>query len=218
LKMRWLLTTFFCTALFLSLPHQARAQWEESSGRGLIWYESLTGSSSSLGTVTRFDSTLGYNFNPHFAADFGVPVLFVHASSSTATTSSTSTTTTGFRSANGIGDVYSDLRFSFRNPAVNFISNIRGSLPTGSTSNGFSSGRVSADWNNHFDHAFGHVTPYGEVGVANTVPQSAYFERPFTTLGLLGHFEGGAAVSIWRHLDFHASVYAIEPSGQQKVF
>src|SRR5215470_5393092 len=125
LKMRWLLTTFSFTALFLGQPHQARAQSQESSGRGLIWYESVTGSSSSLGTVTRFDSTLGYNFNRHFAADFGVPVLFVHASSSTTTTSS-STTTTGFRSANGIGDVYTDLRFSLLNPSVNFISNIRG--------------------------------------------------------------------------------------------
>ena len=208
--MRWLLTTFFFTTLFLRLPHQACAQSLESSGQGLIWYESLTGSSSSLGTVTRFDSTLGYNFNRHFAADFGVPVLFVHASSST--------TATGYRSANGIGDVYTDLRFTLANPAVNFISIIRGSLPTGSTTNGFSSGRVTADWNNHFDRTFGHVTPYAELGVANTVPQSIYFERPFTTLGLTGHFEGGASVKLWRFLDFHASAYAIEPSGQQKVF
>jgi hypothetical protein len=210
LKMRWLLTTFSFTGLFLGQPHQTRAQLQESSGQGLVWYESLTGSSSSLGTVTRFDSTLGYNFNRHFAADFGVPVLFVHASSST--------TTTGYRSANGIGDVYTDLRFTLANPAVNFISTIRGSLPTGNTSNGFSSGRVTADWNNHFDHTFGHVTPYAELGVANTVPQSIYFERPFTTLGFTGHFEGGASVSLWRSLDFHASAYAIEPSGQQKVF
>jgi hypothetical protein len=210
LKMRWLLTTFFFTALFLCLPHHACAQSPESSGQRLIWYESLTGSSSSLGTVTRFDSTLGYNFNRHFAADFGVPVLFVHVSSST--------TTTGYRSANGIGDVYTDLRFTLANPAVNFISTIRGSLPTGSTTNGFSSGRVTADWNNHFDHTFGHVTPYAELGISNTVPQSVYFERPFTTLGLTGHFEGGASVSLWRSLDLHASAYAIEPSGQQKVF
>src|SRR5713101_8457930 len=118
----------FVVLLGLSLGPSAavRAQSKEDSGKGLIWYESVIGSSSSLGTVTRFDSTLGYNFNHHFAADFGVPVLFVHASSSS------TSTTTGFRSASGIGDVYTDMRFTFRNPAVNFISTVRGSLPTGS--------------------------------------------------------------------------------------
>ncbi|PYU03903.1 MAG: hypothetical protein DMG33_15505 [Acidobacteria bacterium] len=167
------------------------------------------GTSSSLGSVTRFDSTLGYNFNHHFGVDFGAPVLFVHSSS---------TTTTTYRSANGIGDVYTDLRFTFRNPAVNFVSNIRGTAPTGSTANGFSSGRATADWNNHFDRAFGGVTPFADLGVANTVPDSAYFVRPYTTLGLTGHFDGGAGVRILPLVNLRASAYAIEPSGQQKVF
>ena len=63
--------------LSLGLSPSVRAQSNEDSGKGLIWYESVIGSSSSLGTVTRFDSTLGYNFNHHFAVDFGAPVLFV---------------------------------------------------------------------------------------------------------------------------------------------
>jgi len=63
----------FVVLLGLSLGPSAavRAQSKEDSGKGLIWYESVIGSSSSLGTVTRFDSTLGYNFNHHFAVDFG---------------------------------------------------------------------------------------------------------------------------------------------------
>src|SRR5712692_11402594 len=142
----------FVVLLGLSLGPSAavRAQSKEDSGKGLIWYESVIGSSSSLGTVTRFDSTLGYNFNHYFAVDFGVPVLFVQASSTT-------TSSTPYRSATGIGDVYADLRFTFRNPVVNYISTIRGTAPTGSTANGFSSGRATADWNNHFDRAFGRV-------------------------------------------------------------
>jgi len=195
--------------LYLGLSPAVRAQSKEDSGRGLIWYEGVMGTSSSLGSVTRFDSTLGYNFNHHFGVDFGAPVLFVHSSS---------TTTTTYRSANGIGDVYTDLRFTFRNPAVNFVSNIRGTAPTGSTANGFSSGRATADWNNHFDRAFGGVTPFADLGVANTVPDSAYFVRPYTTLGLTGHFDGGAGVRILPLVNLRASAYAIEPSGQQKVF
>ena len=190
-----------------------RAQSQEDSGKGIIWYEGVMGTASSLGTVTRFDSTLGYNFNHHFAVDFGAPILFVSASSPTG-----SSTTTTYRSATGIGDVFTDLRLTFRNPAVNYISTIRGTAPTGSTKNGFSSGRATADWNNYFDRSFGRVTPFANVGVANTVPDAAYFVRPYTTLGVATHVEGGAYLKVWRLLSLRGSGYAIEPTGQQKVF
>jgi len=209
--MKMLLNLAALSLLLTALP--ARAQSQEDSGKGLIWYEDVIGTASSLGTVTRFDSTVGYNFNHHFAVDFGAPILFVNSSSST-----TSTPGTSYRSATGIGDVYTDLRFTFRNPVVNYISSIRGTAPTGSTKNGFSSGRATADWNNHFDRTFGHVTPFANLGIANTVPDTAYFVRPYTTLGLETHVEGGASVKVWRMLNLRGSGYAIEPSGQQKVF
>lgn len=205
--MRGLLCLFI---LLIGLLPAVQAQSKPDSGKGLILYESLTGTSSSLGTVSRFDSTLGYNFNHHFSVDFGAPILFVHASSSA--------TTTSLRSASGIGDIYADVRLTLRNPLMNFVSNIRGTVPTGSTQNGFSSGRATADWSNHFDRSFGHVTPFVDLGVANTVPDSTYFVRPYTTLGLTGHFDGGASIRILPLLNFRASAYAIEPSGQQKLF
>ena len=200
----------FLLIMAMGLSPAIHAQSMPDSGKGLIWYEGLTGTSSSLGTVSRFDSTLGYNFNHHFSVDFGAPILFVHANSSA--------TTTSLRSATGIGDLYTDLRLMFRNPLVNFVSNVRGSVPTGSTQKGFSSGRATVDWSNHFDRAFGHVTPFVDLGVANTVPDSSYFVRPYTTLGLTGHFDGGASIRVLRLLNFRASAYAIEPSGQQKLF
>jgi hypothetical protein len=195
--------------IWLGVISVARAQSAPDLGKGLIWYESLTGTSSSLGTVSRFDSTLGYDFSSHFSVDFGAPILFAYANSST---------TTSLRSANGIGDIYTDVRLTVRNPLVNFTSNIRGTVPTGSTQNGFSSGRATADWSNHFDRAFGHVTPFADLGVANTMPDNPYFVRPYTTLGLTGHFDVGASIRILPLLNFHASAYAIEPSGQQKLF
>jgi hypothetical protein len=207
------LLNFFAVSLLLAAVPAAHAQSQEDSGKGLIWYEDVIGTASSLGTVARFDSTLGYNFNHHFAVDFGAPILFVNAGSPT-----TSTTTTTYRSASGIGDVYTDLRFTFRNRMVNYISSIRGTAPTGSTKNGFTSGRATVDWNNHFDRGFGRVTPFANLGVANTVPDTAYFVRPYTTLGVETHIEGGASVNVWRLLNFRGSGYAIEPTGQQKVF
>src|SRR5215472_16933566 len=203
-KVGWLLV------LALGLSPGLHGQSTEESGKGFIWYESLTGTTSSLGTVSRFDSTVGYNFNRFFAVDAGAPVLFVHASSSA--------TTTSLRSASGIGDAYTDVRVTFLNPVVNVGSNLRVTAPTGSTQNGFSSGRGTADWTNHFDRTFGRVTPFANLGVANTVPDTAYFVRPFTTFGQETHVEGGASVKIWRALNLRGSAYAIEPYGQQIVF
>src|SRR5215471_6282195 len=194
--MRGIFTIVLLLGLSLGLSPSVRGQYNEEPGKGLIWYESVMGSSSSLGTVTRFDSTLGYNFNQHFGVDLGVPFLFVNASP---------TATTNYQSASGIADVYTDLRFTLRNPTVNFISTLRGTAPTGSTENGFSTGRVTADWNNHFDHTFGRVTPFAELGIANTVPDTAYFVRPYTTLGVASHFQGGTALKLWRFLDVLAS-------------
>jgi hypothetical protein len=125
----------FLLIIAIGLSPAVHAQSMPDSGKGLIWYEGLTGTSSSLGTVSRFDSTLGYNLNHHFSVDFGAPILFVI-----------------------------------------------------------------------------------DLGVADTVPDSTYFVRPYTTLGVTGHFDGGASIRILPLLNFCASAYAIEPSGQQKLF
>lgn len=185
-----------------------RAQAEYEPSRGPIWYESVMGSSSSLGQVTRFDSVGGFNFSNHFGVDFGVPILFVHASSATS----------GLRSANGLGDVYGDLRFTFNTEPVNYVSTITVTAPTGDPNKGFSTGRATVNWNNLFDRSFGAVTPYANIGIGNSILDTTYFVRPYTTLGVVTHFEGGASYRVWRMLSVHGSGYVIEPSGQQKVF
>jgi hypothetical protein len=180
-----------------------------SSERGWTLYENLEGSSVDTGVATRFDSTLGYNTSRYFSADVGLPVYFISVSDSG---------TTGLKSASGIGDVYVDLRLTFRNPAVNFITNLRGTAPTGDTAKGLSTGRATYDWNNHFDHSFGRFTPYADLGVANTVPDAIYFVRPFSTLGTVGHFEAGLGVGLTRYFSVSASAYDIAPSGEQKIY
>ncbi|HET9401495.1 MAG TPA: hypothetical protein VFO34_11130 [Candidatus Acidoferrales bacterium] len=203
----------FWSAVFVGvtcmcLGPNVHAQGTEEQGRGPIWYESVMGSSSSLGVVTRFDSVGGYNFSNHFGADFGLPILFVHASSST----------TGLRSANGIGDVYGDLRFTFNTEPLNYVSTITATAPTGDPNKGFSSGRATVNWNNLFDRSFGALTPYANVGIGNSILDTTYFVRPYTTLGFVAHVEGGASYRVWRAVSVHASGYVVEPSGQQKVF
>src|SRR5262249_22700568 len=74
-----------CT-FYLLLSSGAIAFAQESrfdSPAGITFFERLSGSASRLGSVTRLDSTIGYNFNRYLGIDAGVPVYFVRPSSST---------------------------------------------------------------------------------------------------------------------------------------
>ena len=201
----------FLPFILLALAATGAAQSSAASGdnaKGWTLYESFEGSSNSLGQVNRLDSTAGYNFNQYFGVDAGFPVYFVNASSSTS----------GTRSGNGLGDAYVDLKLTLRNPLVNYGSTLRGSVPTGDTNKGLSSGRATFDWTNHFDRRFGRVTPFANLGIANTVSDTRFFVRPFTTLGTVGHFEAGAEFEFLPFLNFAASAYDVLPTGQQKIF
>src|SRR5437660_7550710 len=108
----------------------ASAQEAEPNPPGITFYERLSGTASRLGTVTRLDSTLGYNFNRYFGIDAGVPVYFVRPSSSTQAA-------VGSLSSNGIGDFYGDLRLTLSNPMANYFSLLTITAPTGDTQTGF---------------------------------------------------------------------------------
>ncbi|HYK89140.1 MAG TPA: hypothetical protein VE398_10240, partial [Acidobacteriota bacterium] len=177
---------------------------------GFVFIESFQGTSSTLGTVTKLNSTTGFKFNRHFEIDAGIPVYFVRASSSSSAA--------GFSSGNGIGNVFLDLRFSFSNSRASFISSITGTAPTGDPAKGLSTGRATVDWNNYLAFTAGRITPFANVGLANSISDTRFFTRPFTSLGKVAHFEGGADVEVWRALSLGASAYADAPFGQQKVF
>jgi hypothetical protein len=139
----------------------------------------------------------------------GLPVYFVHNSSSTTTTSATS--------VNGIGDFFAGLRLSFPNPVVNYRMALTGAAPTGDNSKGLSTGHDTYDWTNHFDRRFGQWTPFADAGLANSVPNTVFFQQ-FTSLGHLVHFEAGTALSLVGPLSASASFYDFAPWGTQQVF
>ena len=203
-----------CALLFLS-PFGAtlRAQSPSSSEneeKGLTFYEQFQGSSNSLGQIMKLDTSVGWDFNRYFGVDAGVPFYFIRASTTAAST--------GAQSGNGIGNVYADLRLTLLNPLVNYSSTLTGTAPTGDKALGLSTGRATFDWNNHFDHRFGSIRPFVSAGIANSVSDTLLYTRPFTTLGFVSHFEGGARLRIVRGVHLGASLYDILPSGQQKVF
>ncbi len=174
---------------------------------GFTSYAAFEGTSDSDGQVYAFSPSVGYNFNRHFGMDLGVPFYLVRAS-----------TSLGGTSSNGIGNPSLDLRFKVLNPVVDFASVVTGSAPVADSKKGLSTGRGTYDWTNHFDHAFGSITPFGEVGVSNTVADTRRFLRPFTALGFNAHVQGGANYDLWKYFSVGASGYAILPSGQQTIF
>ncbi len=174
---------------------------------GFASYAEFTGSSNSLGKVYEVNTTVGYNFSSHFGADLGLPVYYLQPSGST-----------GVGSSTNVGNAFLDLRLKYNNPAVNFGTMLTGYAPTGDKSHGLSTGRATFDWNNRFDRSFGSWTPFLEAGLANTIPDSQFFNRPYTTLGFNTHFRGGASYDIWKFFSVGGTGYAIEPSGQQTIF
>jgi hypothetical protein len=179
---------------------------EEATGMTLN--TSFTGSVSSGNNVYDWTSTTGYVFNRHFSADVGIPILFVHGTTSTgATTSNT-----------GLGNIFGQLRFVNKNPLVNFGAVATVALPTGDSSKGLSTGRVTADLTGQVAKEAGRFTPFLSAGVGNSIFDSRYWQRPYATLGDLAHFEGGTAFELGPSLTLGASLYDITPWGTQKVY
>jgi hypothetical protein len=165
-----------------------------------------------LGQIYTLNTTLGYDFNKHVGLDFGAPVYFARPSSSSVAN--------GYASGSGMGDAYVALRLAFPNPILNYSTTLVGTAPTGDENLGFSTGRATYDWNNHFERNIPliNIAPFANLGVANTVSDTHFFTRPFTTLGTVTHLEGGATLKVFPMVRVGASVYDIIPSGQQKVF
>ncbi len=187
----------------------SRGPQPQTDEKGFISYAEFQGSANSEIEVMKLDTTVGYNFNRHFGADFGVPIYFARSSSTSSSGSSSNT---------GLGDAYLSLRFKTGSSAVNFASIFTGYAPTGDTGKGLSTGRATFDWNNHFDHSFSRLTPFAEIGMGNTIVDSRRFTRPFTTLGFNTHFQLGASFDLRHSLSVGAAAYEVLPSGQQKVF
>ena len=175
------------------------------------WIEQFHGSSNTEGQVMLLDSSVGYLYGRHLLVGAGVPVYFVRAN--TTTTSGASTT----NSFTDLGDVYGQVRLSFPNPALNFKTQLTGRAPTGSTSNGISTGHATYDWTNRIDRDFGHWTPFLEVGLANSIPDTFVYRRPFASYGELAHFQVGAAYHVANWVSVAASAFDVAPWGSQTI-
>jgi hypothetical protein len=206
----------------LLLVPQARAQANSNTPTSSVipavrsedhftWIEQFDGSSNTEGQVMLLDSSVGYLYGRHLLVDAGVPVYFVRAN--TPTVSGASTT----NSFTDLGDVYGQVRLSFRNPALNFKTQLTGRAPTGSTSDGISTGHATYDWTNRIDRDFGHWTPFLEVGLADSIPDTFVYRRPFASHGELAHFQAGASYHVVNWLSVAVSGFDVAPWGSQTI-
>ncbi len=181
-----------------------------SENPGLYLYLRADAARSQLGFVTRLDSTVGYRLGSYFAVDAGLPIYLVRPSESALASASVA-------SVNGIGNARVAGHVILLNPAVNYLGSLSVTVPTGDEKKGLSTGRATYDWNNHFDRSFGRLTPFADAGIANTVTDTPFFIRPFTSRGFVTHLSGGARLRLFRAISVGAMGYVIRPSGEQTV-
>lgn len=199
-------------ALFAaSLP--VVAQKKADPYKGFTEYETFQGSINSDSRLLKLDSTIGWDFNRNFSVFGGIPLYFTNVPASTTTTGGTTTST----SSNGVGNAYVGMVYRAPGKSVDYAGAITAYAPTGSTANGLSTGRVGVDFSNHFSHSFNKFTPFLDAGAANTVPDSQFTTRAFTSLGAIVHLEEGADYKIAKRTYAGISGYQIVPFGTQKI-
>lgn len=181
--------------------------------RGFVSSTEFGGTFSGSNHVLKLDTSAGYNFTEHFGADFGVPFYFVGGSATTSTTGDKTS-----YSGNGMGAPYFAFRGMYKNNSFKYGSRFAIFLPAGDATAGLSTQQTSIDWTNHFENGIGRFTPYGDIGVANTVNDTARYNRPYTSYGNNFHVEGGANVDVTDKVSVGGSAYDIFPWGTQTIY
>ena len=193
---------------------------DDLNGKGFSMYtnfEQTHDSSSNWSSV--IDESVSYDFNKVFAMGVGVPFYLsynqLNAPSTTGTTPTIQTLTPTY---NSIGDVRLALKFSSPTPVLRYVATVTGTAPTGDTSTGISTGRATANFNNHLEFDLGPVTPLMELGIANTNALIDMVKRPYSTLGPLAHFKGGLSLPLMKNVDVEFAGYENLPIGTQKLY
>lgn len=182
---------------------------DEDQDHGFNAYESFRGVADSAGVLLKVDSSAGYDFNRHFSLFAGVP-FYVTRDSTQSSGSSNSV-------FSGIGDVYFGPDIYFPTDLVDYSSTVTLGAPTGSVSNGFSTGHFTVDWNNRLRRSFGMFAPYVNVDVGNTVPDTESLTRTFTSYGNVLDLEQGLDINLTRRFYAGADAYQIIPFGKQEI-
>ena len=183
---------------------------------GLLSYVDFGGSSNSIGHIFTLGFSAGYQFNRRVSVDARVPFYFVSATTTgTGTSGGTQQSTL---TDHGVGDPSFALMLRLSNHLLDYKTRVTTWVPVARVSSGFSTGSVLMDWANRFSRPIGRLLPFGQIDVANTVPDTAYFLLPYTAKGFNARFEGGTQVGLTKVFTVGGSAYYVAPSGQQHLY
>lgn len=168
------------------------------------------GDYSSAAGVYDFATALGYNFSRHLGMDVGAPFYFV------STPAATTRSNPGAVSGVGIGNTFVDLLLNYPNRSLNYSSAIHVTAPVADTKKGFSTGHATWNYTHHFDRAFGNWSPFLDAGVGNSILDTLYFTRPFSSFGYNAAFTGGLEYDQGPY-GLQAGAYDVAPWGNQTV-
>lgn len=225
---RYTLVVFLLASLPLSLSAQSSFTAPTPAGRttpspatsseesGFLSYVDFGGSSNSSGHIFTLGFSAGYQFNDRISVDARVPFYFVSAT--TTTTPSGGGTPQTALSDHGVGDPSFALQLRFPNRFVDYKTRVTTWVPVANVRSGFSTGSVLVDWANRFSRPLGRLLPFGQIDIANTVPDTPFFLLPYTAQGFNARFEGGTYVALTRIFTAGGSFYSVLPYGQQHLY
>lgn len=115
-----------------------------------------------------------------------------------------------------MGNAFVDMLLNDPNPSLNYSSAIHLTAPIASTKKGFSTGHATWNFTHHIDRAFGDWSPFLDAGIGNTILDTRYFTRPFTSFGYNAAFTGGLEYD-QGPFSLQAGAYDVAPWGNQTV-
>jgi len=205
----------FLIAILTASAVRARGQAEPTGrgGHGVKLYVAFEDSGSSSGSVMQMSNTLGYDFTKSLGADVILPLYFVLPPSQK----------DGFAApATGLGNVALDARGSLDLWLVDYSPTATVAFPTGSTTKGFSTGSITYDLDNNFEHDFGLVAPFLDVDVGNSLdngsnPARKKIQRPYLTLGNVANFTAGPQFHLPKRVTLSGDIFYTLPWGPQTL-
>jgi hypothetical protein len=163
------------------------------------------------------EPAVGYSFNEIFSLDLSIPIYHYRLSESLSANPRPDARLVPLRAE--LGEAIVSLHAQFLPPHLEYQATLSATIPTGDRIYGLSTGHVTVDLSNHFEHAFAHVTPSLELGIGDSSTlANQLVVRNYTTLGPLAHFQTGMAFPLFWGISFEANAYEQLPIGDQKIY
>ena len=172
---------------------------------------------AATGWATIGTPALGYSFNDTFSADLSIPIYFYRLAESRSAKPKPGAQLVNQRGE--VGDAVLAVHAQFSPKNVDYQLTVLGAFPSGDEAYGLTSGRVTFDVSNHFEHAFRWVTPSLEIGMGDsTTLANQQITKNYTSLGPLAHFQVGFGFPLLRGGSFETDAYEELPVGDQKIY